>query len=201
VPWLLYFYSLPDANAILGTGKMFMFSTNQLKILFDNEIFENMLDIGAGDGYVTNKFKGIIKGSITCTESSHKLINVLLKNGYKIQNEIEGEFELVSCLNVLDRCDRPLGILEKILKVKKKYVLISIVLPYRGFYHDGNNKRPQLETLIEYYKNWEENVNILCKIFTEMGFIVKKISRVPYLSEGNRNKEMYFLDTAVFILS
>jgi len=200
-PWLLHFYTLPEANGIMGTGKMFMLSTNQLSILFDGETFENMLDIGAGDGHVTNQFRSIIRGNITCTESCEKLIKVLNKNGYTTQNEIEGDFELISCLNVLDRCDRPISILKSIQRIKKKFVIISIVLPFRGFYYNGNKKCPQLESLIDYYKNWEENVNILCKTFVEMGFEIEKISRVPYLSEGDNKRQCSWLDTAVFILS
>jgi hypothetical protein len=200
-PWITYFYSLPEANAMLGTGKMFMFSKSHLNLLFDNQTFNNMLDIGAGDGNVTNQFRIIVlTGDITCIESSKKMIKVLQKNGYKIQNEIEGNFELVACLNVLDRCDRPITMLENIKKINKKYAIISIVLPFRGFYYNGVKKSEQLEHLIDYYKHWEENVNILCKKFNELGFKIIKVSRLPYLSEGDNKKEMYSLDTAVFIL-
>ncbi len=197
------FYTQTEANAILGTGKMFMFSKSQLEILFDGFKFENMLDIGAGDGYITKQFREIVREEIVCTEYSQKMISVLAKSGYKIQQEIEGSFDLIACLNVLDRCDRPLTILKKIQNIKKNKVLISIVLPYRGFYYNNSSKKqsPQLETLIDYYKNWEENVNILAKTFRELGFNVDKISRVPYLSEGTFRKRLYTLDTAVFVLS
>jgi hypothetical protein len=199
--WLTYFYTITDANAILGTGKMFMFSKEHLQTLLDGELFENMLDIGAGDGYVTQQFRSLVKGDIVCTESSQKMIKSLRSQGYKLQNEIEGEFELISCLNVLDRCDRPISIFKKILDIKKKKVIISIVLPFKGFYYNGNKQYPQEENLIGYYKNWEENVNILSKYLMELGFIIDKIARVPYLSEGNYYRQIYTLDTVVFVLS
>ncbi len=159
-----------------------------------------MLDIGAGDGHVTNQFKEIVKGQITCTEAAPKMIKVLKSQGFNTTTDISGKYDLVSCLNVLDRCDKPISILESMRAVDAKCYIIAIVLPYKGFYHDNTKKLPQLETLIDTYKNWEESVNVLVSGFKDLGFSVEKISRVPYLSEGNYYQKIYSLDTAVFIL-
>ena len=201
-PQLTYFYSVTDANGILGTGKMFLLSKSHINTLFDGKTFDTMLDIGAGDGNVTEKFKEtLVTGKITCTETSVKMLNVLTSKGYAITDKIEGEYDIVCLLNVLDRCDSPVSILKAIHAVKKKYVIISIVLPYRGFYMDGLKKADQLETLIGTFKEWEESVHSLCKEFVEIGFKIEKISRLPYLSEGDQHKEMYKLNTAIFVLS
>lgn len=133
-------------------------------------------------------------------EKSVKLKKVLKSKGYEVIEKIEGEYELVLLLNVLDRCEAPITILEQIKKVKKKYLLVSIVLPFKGFYTSGTKQMPQEENFMDYFKNWEESVNILNKKFENLGFEVLTISRLPYLSEGNFNKYMYFLDTVVFLL-
>lgn len=199
-PILLKFYSLPDANGMLGSGRMFLFSQNHLSIILDNQKFSSMLDIGAGDGFVTDKFKPYINGEITCIETAVKLQGVLKKKGFTIKYEIEGEYELVCLLNVLDRCENPETIMKQIHNVKKKLVLISIVLPFSGFYQEGTKKLPQKEKFCSYYKSFEESVNVINKKFGDLGFETLKISRLPYLSEGNMNKEMFFLDTAIFLL-
>jgi len=201
-PWITMFFNLTESNAILGTGKMFLLSKDHIKILFNGYTFKNMLDIGAGDGNVTEQFTSFIRGGgITCTETAANMIKVLKTKGYSIQDDISGEYELVTCLNVLDRCDKPITILKEILKVKKRFAMLSIVLPFKGFYNSGKKQCKQLEEVIGCFKEWEESVHRLSKLFIELGFKIEKISRIPYLSEGDFRQEMYYLDTVIFILS
>lgn len=210
-PFLTRFYSLTESNAILNTGRMFLISQNHIKTFFGEQTFTSMLDIGAGDGNVTRQFEFLIEGrNITCTETAPKMIKVLKSKGYAIQDKIEGEFDLIACLNVyklfniyfrLDRCEKPVTMLQEICKIKKKYVILSIVLPFSGFYSEGVNKFPQKEKLIDYNKSWEESVDNLCEIFIEIGFNIVSISRVPYLSEGNMRKEYFKLNATIFVLS
>lgn len=196
------FYSLQDANGMLGSGKMFIVSQSHLKILLEGETFKNMIDIGAGDGLVTEKFKFLIenKEEIYCTETSEKLKLTLKNKGFKVIDSIDGQFDLVVLLNVLDRCEKPISLLESIKKLKFKYFLTSIVLPFSGFYTENTKKYPQKEYFIDKYKNWEESVNIIHKKMESLGFEVIKLSRLPYLSEGNHNKSLFFLDTVILVM-
>ena len=197
-PWVLMYYNLTESNAILGTGKMFLLSKSHIKTLLNNFTFKNMLDVGAGDGNVTDLFSDFIRGGgITCTETAQNMIKVLKTKGYSIQDNISGEFELVTCLNVLDRCDKPITILKDIYNVKKRFAMFSIVLPFKGFYNNGKKQCKQLEEVIGCYKEWEESVHRLCKLFMDIGYTIEKISRVPYLSEGDFKKQMYYLDTVI----
>jgi hypothetical protein len=66
---------------------------------------------------------------------------------------------------------------------------------------EGTKQLSQLESVIDYDKSWEKNVNNLSVVFQEIGFNIEKISRVPYLSEGDMGKELYYLDTVIFLLS
>jgi hypothetical protein len=66
---------------------------------------------------------------------------------------------------------------------------------------EGTKQLSQLESVIYYDKSWEKNVNNLSVVFQEIGFNIEKISRVPYLSEGDMGKELYYLDTVIFLLS
>lgn len=91
--------------------------------------------------------------------------------------------------------------LHEIFKMKKKFVILSIVLPFSGFYSEGVKKFPQKEELIKYNRSWEESVDKLCEVFTEIGFNIVSISRVPYLSEGNLRREYFKLNATIFVLS
>jgi 2-polyprenyl-3-methyl-5-hydroxy-6-metoxy-1,4-benzoquinol methylase len=49
-------------------------------------------------------------------------------------------FDLVACLNLLDRCDKPLSILHSIKKVLKPggRVIVAAVLPFKPYVEFGN---------------------------------------------------------------
>ena len=53
------------------------------------------------------------------------------------------KYDVISCLNLLDRCDKPLTILRNIKKalnpVKGK-VILALVLPFRPYVEYGKNK-------------------------------------------------------------
>jgi 2-polyprenyl-3-methyl-5-hydroxy-6-metoxy-1,4-benzoquinol methylase len=109
---------------------MFLFSESQILNIFDNKEYSTMLDVGAGDGCVTEKFKKIIKKEIYCNEYSEKMKNVLSNKGFLIIEDIstkevrDMEFDIVACLNVLDRCDKPLSIMKNLFQLKKKFVIL-----------------------------------------------------------------------------
>jgi len=64
---------------------MFMFSKDHLKILLKDEKFENMLDIGAGDGNVSQQFRSIVNKEIVCTETFQKMIKVHFLNSIDLK--------------------------------------------------------------------------------------------------------------------
>jgi SAM-dependent methyltransferase len=112
--------------------------------------FKKLLDIGSGDGCVTKKFTPIVE-HISVTEVSANMCKNLRKidfidEVYELETLPEGLFDLVACLNVLDRCNRPSDLLNDIKKrlvpVTGRFIL-ALVLPYCPFVEDGaKQKKP-----------------------------------------------------------
>lgn len=47
---------------------------------------------------------------------------------------------------------------------------------------------------------WEEQVKNLSDVFSNIGFEVETVTRLPYLCEGDMHQDYYVLDDAVFVL-
>lgn len=233
--FLRKFMSLTDANAMLGRGKMHVLSEEQVRDLLRNEETKKdsssatkriLLDVGAGEGEVTMKFKeGGQFDNIVATEASSPMVKRLrqknidvvvesydvetvIEESVKAGVEFEGtdSFDTICLLNVLDRCDTPftlLGQLRKLLKDKDGKLVIAVVVPFRPFVEDGNNHRAPKEKLgLDPNGPWELGVNAIWKnVLKPSGFIVDRLARVPYISEGDQKHGAYILDDAVFVLS
>ena len=95
------FYSLTDSNAILQRGQMHVLSSAQLQLLLGPELEQGtlprpstLLDIGAGDGNVTEKLKPILtaeddpvggakwKDRVVTTELSNYMVKRLRERGF-----------------------------------------------------------------------------------------------------------------------
>ena len=112
-------------------------------------------------------------------------------------------YDVISCLNVLDRCDKPLSMLKQMHnKLTIGGILIlALVLPYDPCVERGLLKLPPSEHLPISSKTWEEGVTTLWKnVLQPMGFEPIALARVPYLCEGDLHVEYYSLDDAVFVL-
>ncbi|KAL1129347.1 hypothetical protein AAG570_013874, partial [Ranatra chinensis] len=114
-------------------------------------------------------------------------------------------FDLVSCLNVLDRCDRPLTFLKDIKKSLKPEakVIVAVVLPFKPYVETGKgwDHKPS-ETLTVEGKTFEAQVNsLIANVFEPNGFTVKSWTRLPYLCQGDLHQSYYWLDDAVFVLT
>lgn len=104
------------------------------------------MDIGAGDGGVTKQFEPFFD-SISVTESNTVMRWRLWLKGYRcVSPEVwEREprrYDVISCLNVLDRCDKPLQLI-KLMRDRLEAggkLLIAVVLPFRPFVEDGKEE-------------------------------------------------------------
>ena len=74
-------------SSLLEKGKMFVFSQEQLSRLLSSVSTNSpplILDIGSGDGYVTDKLKHVLKvPTVHVTEMSSVMRRVLRRRGYK----------------------------------------------------------------------------------------------------------------------
>ena len=112
-------------------------------------------------------------------------------------------YDVISCLNVLDRCDAPLSMLKQMhSKLTNGGILIlALVLPYDPFVEHGLLKLPPTEFLPISSTTWEGGVTKLwTKVLRPIGFEPLALARVPYLCEGDIHVEYYSLDDVIFVL-
>ncbi|XP_004622939.2 methyltransferase-like protein 9 [Octodon degus] len=205
------FMSRTSINGLLGRGSMFVFSPDQFqRLLKINPDWKThrLLDLGAGDGEVTKIMSPHFE-EIYATELSETMIWQLQKKKYRVLgiNEWQNtgfQYDVISCLNLLDRCDQPLTLLKDIrsvLEPTRGRVVLALVLPFHPYVENvgGKWEKPS-ETLEIKGQSWEEQVNSLPEVFRKAGFAVEALTRLPYLCEGDMYNDYYVLDDAVFVL-
>ncbi|XP_051523262.1 protein-L-histidine N-pros-methyltransferase-like isoform X1 [Myxocyprinus asiaticus] len=203
--------SRTSINGFLGRGSMFVFSKDQFRRLLrisPDWKAERLLDLGAGDGGVT-EVMGSHFNQIYATEVSTPMKWHLKRKNYSLLGIDEWQrtgfqYDLISCLNLLDRCDEPLKLLQYIkqsLVPGTGRLILAAVLPFQPYVETGGNwVRPKEHIKVE-GKTWEEQVtHLTTEVFQKMGFEVEAVTRLPYLCEGDMYKDYYVLDDAVFVL-
>jgi 2-polyprenyl-3-methyl-5-hydroxy-6-metoxy-1,4-benzoquinol methylase len=132
---------------------MYVYSNEQFRTLLDlpkgqSSTFQSLLDIGAADGSVTDQMSDEFQ-QVYVTELSPTMRWRLSRKGYTVLDADEWgnrTFDVITCLNVLDRCDRPISLLKQIrryLNPDQGQLIISMVLPYRQYFEYNRTHRPQ----------------------------------------------------------
>lgn len=188
---------------------MFVFSTSQFRTLidFDEKISskrKTLLDIGAADGSVTDRMSNLFE-NVYVTEMSSTMRWRLKNKGFTVldvDHWANKTFDVITCLNVLDRCRKPLSLLKKIrehLHPEHGRLVIGLVLPVKQYFEYNDNHRPD-ESLRIHGDYPEEQINdLLTRIFRPLGFQLKKFTRLPYLCEGDLERSYYFLFDYLFV--
>ncbi|XP_050395622.1 protein-L-histidine N-pros-methyltransferase isoform X2 [Patella vulgata] len=209
---LSWFMSPTSINGWLDRGSMFIFSQNQIKDLLnitDDWRAENFLDLGAGDGKITQKLSHLFN-QVYATEASNVMIKRLKERNFSVLDIDAWDngnitYDLIGCLNLLDRCDKPISILHSIKKSLRKgggRALVAVVLPFSSYVEEGSSDHQPTEKIHVEGSSFEEQATSLIKhVFEPAGFNVDKFTRVPYLCEGDMGKSFYVLDDALFVLS
>ncbi|XP_060717798.1 methyltransferase-like protein 9 isoform X1 [Tachysurus vachellii] len=203
--------SRTSINGFLGRGSMFVFSQEQFRQLLQirpDWIGEKLLDLGAGDGGVTEVMGPLFK-EVYATEVSLTMRWQLQRKNYRLLEIDEWQktgfqYDVISCLNLLDRCDEPLQLLRDI---KKSLVpgtgrlILAVVLPFQPYVEiRGSWVRPAEHIHVK-GTTWEEQVkNLSDGIFHSVGLEVEAVTRLPYLCEGDMHQDFYVLDDAVYVL-
>ena len=164
-----------------------------------------MIDLGAGDSNVTLKFSDHFQ-HLYATETSKPMQKLLMTKNITvlpIEKWIsENEYDFISCLNLLDRCDNPKDIIEGIKYSLKPngIILIALVLPFKPFVEVRNSREPKQSLSIE-GSNLIEQAQSFVKIMNNFGFKLRAWTRLPYLCEGDLLHSVYYLDDAVFLFT
>lgn len=195
-------------------------------------LFGSLLDIGAGDGNVTAKIAPLFR-EVFATEYSATMRWRLRRRGYsvlnhedpfheadavspdedtpgKVQERVCKQYDVISCLNVLDRADTPLSLLRSMrdsLRPETGRLILAVVLPWCPFVEYNSEQRQPSERLPmtggECCKgaSFEASASRLVEnVLQPCGFEIVRWTRLPYLCEGNFTTEYALLNDAVFIL-
>lgn len=196
-----------DINGLLGTYPMHVLGTEQWRHLLP-EASGRLLDVGAGNGDVTAALAPLFD-DVTVVETSRLMARRLAQRGYrchKLDPATDGvpggPYDVISLLNVLDRCDKPLTLLAeaRAALAPRGRLVIALVLPYRPFVYDGALSRAPAERLPLTRPTWEGATSELCELaLAPLGLEVESVSRVPYLSGGDAHRALYELDDVVLV--
>lgn len=202
--------NLTDLNAWLRRGEMFVLSTTQARALMGGP-FQRLLDVGAGDGAVTQQLAPLAR-DVICTEVSPPMAARLRERGWPcVLAELPAagfRFDAISCLNVLCRAKRPLTLLRRLrdMLAPGGVLLIGVVVPWQPAVlgRVGVTLPPSeaLPAAVCDAGSFEECASALVEqLFEPLGFVVRVLTRVPYLSRDGPNGSIMELDDALFTLT
>ncbi|XP_075528632.1 protein-L-histidine N-pros-methyltransferase [Dermacentor variabilis] len=218
--FLGWFLTKTTLNGFLGRGSMFVFSMSQfLRLLrldadsLNLPFFSSLLDVGAGDGNVTAAIAPLF-GQVDVTEKSPSMRRVLGRRGFRVLDAAslrpaDGDddqqlYDVVCCLNVLDRCEAPLALLRTLearLTKPSGRLVLALVLPLSQYVESGKRGAEPLETLNVRGSTLEQQVQSLYKdVMVPAGFTLESWTRLPYLCEGDLEQAYYWLDDVVMVL-
>ena len=190
-----------------------------------------LLDIGAGRGEVTAALAaglGVAPAAVAAMENSAPLRKLLTAAGYRAVGGF-GElrrggaeaatverFGAVALLNVLDRCDDPLGLLGTAARAVRPggLLVVATVLPFCASVYFGavgrtrarRVPRKPLQLPVPYRcgtrRPFEEQAAAFVAATVARWPALKVVAwtRVPYLSSGDARRTWYTLDNAVFVM-
>jgi SAM-dependent methyltransferase len=198
-----------NANALLHMYPMHLFGTGQAEQLLGRSRRGSLLDIGAGSGDVTAVLQPLFD-RVEVIETAWAARRRLAARGYVChagdvaETGILGDgYDVITLLNVLDRADRPVTLLERCHSklTPESRLLVSIPLPYRPHVYAGVTSREPRERLPVVGSQFSDALlrlvqNALCPA----GFTVERFTRLPYLSGGDSDFAMTVLDAAVLVL-
>ena len=120
------------------------------------------------------------------------------------------KFDLITMLNLLDRCEKPLKMLSEAKKSLRSNnleneidggrLVISSVFPFRQSIEWRNSRRA--DEIVKIDGRWEierQAAKFVKDIVEPQGFELESISRVPYLCEGDVKAPYYILNNVVMV--
>lgn len=202
-----------DVNGMLGIYPMHVLGTDQWGFLLEaaeagDVASARLLDVGSGNGDVTVQLAPLFS-EVTTTEMSRSMARRLRRRGFRVHRSDvtvsgvpDGPYDVISCLNVLDRCDSPLSLLGSLRAglAREGLLILALVLPYRPFVYDGPNSVDPSERLPLDDLPFEAAVDRLChEVLAPLSLQVLAVSRAPYLSGGDAGRALYELDDVIVV--
>ncbi|KAK3085757.1 hypothetical protein FSP39_008239 [Pinctada imbricata] len=207
-----WFMTPTSINGLLSRGSMFIFSDDQIRMLLgveDGWKGDNLLDLGAGDGMVTQKMAKYFRRTYATEMSPTMVWRLQRKVTSKILdvnswNNGNLTYDLIGCLNLLDRCNKPISILHSMRQVLTPgvgRVIVAVVLPFKPYVEqDSKDHIPKEAILLKGHTFEEQTVSLIEDVFKPAMFEVERFTRLPYLCEGDLHHSFYVLSDALFVL-
>ena len=214
-------YTLTDIFGYLRRQSSFVLSTQQFILLREKAGLPSnldepegfLIDLGAGNGDPTQYLQPLYNDTFA-TEASWAMRDILEEKSIKVLDmdlwDRDGNhpryFDAISCLNLLDRCEKPKSILRQIQKSLKPggVLLIALVLPFEPFVECNYCSHKPVEDLMDtskpylaqekWYPNYpffEKEISSVIEVLEVEGFSVDAWTRVPYLMEGNMGTKYF----------
>lgn len=194
-------------NGLLGTYPLHLLSTEQWRSLLGDTSGRRLLDVGAACGDVTTRLAPLFD-SVTVTEVNRPMVRRLRRQGWDTHHldvtrcDVPGDpFDVVTALNVLDRCSHPVSLLHRLVAATAPggLVVVSMPLPHRAVWYDGPRLVDPRERLPVSGEDFEGGCRSLAAVVEHAGTTVVALARAPYLSGGDRRRSLYTLDDAIVV--
>jgi SAM-dependent methyltransferase len=205
---LRLFLSDFDANGLLGMYPMHLLGTSQWRMLLGKDAIPRHLDVGAGAGDVTRTIAPLASETVT-TETSRVMARNLRRLGFRcIETDLaesavpDPAYDLMTCLNVIDRCARPESLLKNLRGALSPggRLVLATPFPFDPFVYRGPRSVDPQERLAVPREDWEPSVTALVgNVLEPLGLEVLTVSRVPYLCRGDADRPLYVLDDALVV--
>lgn len=160
---------------------------------------ENILELGCGEGYVTNLVaEAYPDKNITGSDYASEIIEFAKKNNsrtnilYRVDDiysiDINEKFDLVMCCEVLEHLDYPEKALESIKALNSKYVILSV--PHEPWWRllqmMAGNHITKLGNTPGHINHWSKNK--FKKMISEHFDIIQDNSKLPWTLLLLKNK-------------
>ncbi len=202
---------IPDyvVHGLLKLYPMHLISARQWLTLIGG-LKEKLLDIGAGQGFATREARTVFK-QISTTETSSSMLKILSKHGFVVFKEDLGvsipkdmeKYDVVSILNVLDRCDFPITMLRNAASLLKEdgLLIIAIALPIKAYVRAVKGARGQLQPLPTTLDLvWEKQMDYFNEQVLKVNDLeVVRWTRLPYIWKNGKPECFSYLDDAVMV--